>query len=375
MNYVLEQDNKKMIEAKPNLLNYDLATLEALFLKIGEKKFRAKQILKWVYHHGITDFSMMTNISNELRQYLIKNTTIKFPEVITKQQSNDGTIKWLIRVDSSNSVETVFIPEKERGTLCISSQAGCPLDCKFCSTSKQGFNRNLTTGEIIGQVWIANEMMGYFKHKKRIISNIVFMGMGEPLLNYDNLLKAINLLTDDLAFGISRKKVIVSTSGIIPKIEKLKDDSNVGLAISLHASNNKLRNTIVPINRSYPLKELLATCKRFVQKRDGEPIMIEYVMLDGVNDSIKDAYELVKCLNGISCKVNLIPFNRFPETDYNCSEAATIDSFRDVLIKSGIFTITRKTRGGDIDAACGQLVGNIMSKSSKHQLKHNGHIL
>ena len=309
----------------------------------------------------------MTNLSKELRQYLDQNTTITLPEIITEQKSSDGTRKWLIKVDERNSVETVFIPEDDRGTLCISSQVGCPLDCKFCSTAQQGFNRNLTTSEIIGQVWIANQALGYFEHGKRMITNIVFMGMGEPLLNYDNVLKAINLLTDDLAFGLARRKVTVSTSGIIPEIDRLKNDSNVSLAISLHASNNELRNSIVPINRSYPLKDLLLACKRFTQSRDNEPITIEYVMLKGINDSLQDARNLVKCLKGIPAKINLIPFNTFPGTHYVCSDMNTINSFRDVLIKAGIVTITRKTRGDDIDAACGQLVGKVAAKALKHQ--------
>lgn len=357
---------------KPNLLDYDRCSLEVFFTEMGDKSFRAQQVLKWIYHHGETDFSAMTNLSKLLRQQLEQNTCINLPKIITEQKSSDGTRKWLIQIDEFNSVETVFIPEEDRGTLCISSQVGCPLDCKFCSTAQQGFNRNLTTSEIIGQVWIANQALGYFETNKRVVTNIVFMGMGEPLLNYDNVLKAINLLTDDLGFGLARRRVTVSTSGIIPEIDRLKEDSNVSLAISLHASNNELRNNIVPINRSYPLKDLLAACKRFTQSRDDEPITIEYVMLKGVNDSRQDAVELVKCLKGIPAKVNLIPFNTFPGTHYECSDMNTINSFRDVLIHSGIITITRKTRGDDIDAACGQLVGKVIAKAAKHQRKNPG---
>ena len=352
---------------KRNLFDYDRKSLQTYFTEIGDKSFRAQQVLKWIYHHGVTDYSAMTNLSKNLRSELEKNTCITPPEIITEQQSEDGTRKWLIQVDGNNSVETVFIPENDRGTLCISSQVGCPLDCKFCSTAQQGFNRNLSCSEIIGQVWIANKALGYFESEKRIITNIVFMGMGEPLLNYDNVLKAINLLTDDLGFALARRRVTVSTSGIIPEIERLKDDSNVSLAISLHASNNELRNEIVPINRSYPMQDLLAACKRFTDGRSGEPITIEYVMLKDVNDSTDDARELVKCLRDLPTKVNLIPFNKFPGTHYTCSDINTINSFRDILMKAGIITVTRKTRGDDIDAACGQLIGKVAAKAARYQ--------
>ncbi len=352
------------------MLDFDLPSLEAWFAEIGDKPFRARQVLKWIYHHGVTDFSAMTNLSKSLRSSLAEKAHIRFPEVITEQQSSDGTRKWLIRVDDRNSIETVFIPETDRGTLCISSQVGCPLDCKFCSTAQQGFNRNLTTAEIIGQVWIANQVLGYFDTGKRVVSNIVFMGMGEPLLNYDNVLKTINLLTNDLGFGLARRKVTVSTSGIVPEIDRLKHDSNVSLAISLHASNNELRDQIVPVNRSYPLTVLLDACKRYTETRDDEPITIEYVMLQGVNDSQQDARNLVKCLQGIPSKVNLIPFNTFPGTNYRCSDRNTINAFRDVLMRAGIFTITRKTRGDDIDAACGQLAGKVMARAARHRKKN-----
>ncbi|MBL1142979.1 MAG: 23S rRNA (adenine(2503)-C(2))-methyltransferase RlmN [Proteobacteria bacterium] len=355
---------------KVNLLDYDRKSLGEYFTEIGDKSFRAQQVLKWIYHQGVVDFEGMTNLSKPLRAKLEQNTCIKPPEIISEQKSEDGTYKWLIQIDGGNSVETVFIPESDRGTLCISSQIGCPLECKFCSTGQQGFNRNLTTSEIIGQVWTANKALGYFESDKRVITNIVFMGMGEPLLNYDNVLKAINLLTDDLGFGLARRRVTVSTSGIIPEIDRLKEDTNVSLAISLHASNNELRNSIVPINRSYPMVDLLAACRRFTEARDNEPLTIEYVMLKDVNDSIEDARNLVKCLNGLPAKVNLIPFNTFPGTSYDCSDMKAINAFRDVLIKSNIITITRKTRGDDIDAACGQLVGKVMAKAARYQKGH-----
>ena len=356
-----------------NLLDKDLQGMEAWFDEIGEKPFRARQVVKWIYHHGITDFDAMTNLSKSLREKLVTLACIDLPEIVTEQQSNDGTRKWVLRIDEKNSVETVFIPETDRGTLCISSQVGCPLDCKFCSTAQQGFNRNLKTSEIIGQVLLANISLGsYDEGKQRKISNIVFMGMGEPLLNYDNVLRSINLLTNDLGFGLARRKVTVSTSGIVPEIDRLKQDTNVSLAISLHASNNALRDHIVPINRSYPLNELLSACKRFTESRDDEPITIEYVMLRGVNDSQEDARKLVKCLKGLPAKVNLIPFNSFPNTSYECSDIETINHFRDILMQANIFTITRKTRGDDIDAACGQLVGKVMAKSARHKNKAAG---
>ncbi len=254
----------------------------------------------------------MTNLSKELRQKLIQTSIIQFPEIVTKQLSGDGTRKWLLRVDSQNCIETVFIPEKDRGTLCVSSQVGCPLDCSFCSTAKQGFNRNLTVSEIIGQVWIANKFLGYYENKKRIISNIVLMGMGEPLLNFDNVIRATNLMMDDLAFGLAHKRVTLSTSGIVPGIEKLAQLSNISLAISLHAANNPLRDELVPVNRKYPLELLIQASREYSRAQSGEPVTIEYVMLEGVNDSETDAIQLTELLKGLPAKVNLIPFNPFP---------------------------------------------------------------
>ena len=357
---------------KPNLFDFDRKTLESYFVDLGEKSFRAHQLLKWIYQCGVIDVELMTNFSNDLRSFLKENVSVKLPEVVSEKKSEDGTKKWLIKLDDKNSIETVFIPENDRGTLCISTQVGCALDCKFCSTAKQGFNRNLTTSEIIGQVWVANKMLGHPESGKRIITNIVFMGMGEPLLNYNNVIKTINLLTDDHAYGLSKRRVTVSTSGIIPGIDRLKEDNKVSLAISLHAADDELRSSIVPINRSYPITDLLSSCKRYTEGKEDEPITIEYVMLKNVNDSLQDARNLVKCLRGIPSKVNLIPFNKFPDTYYLSSDIDTINAFRDILIKSGIFTITRKTRGDDIDAACGQLVGNFVAKSTKHQKNDMG---
>ncbi len=350
-----------------NLLDYDLESLEAYFSELGEVSFRASQILKWIYHQGITDFAGMTNLSKSLRASLSETTEIKLPEIVNDQLSTDGTRKWVLRVDQNNSIETVFIPEDDRGTLCISSQVGCPLDCKFCSTAQQGFNRNLTTAEIIGQVWVANRELGHFQHQRRIITNVVFMGMGEPLLNYDNVMKAINLLTEDMAFGLAKRRVTVSTSGIVPGIDKLSEDSNVSLAISLHAVENQLRDQIVPINRSYSIEDLLSACKRYTMAIGDSAITIEYVMLKEINDKPEHARKLVKLLNGISVKINLIPFNKFPGSRYRCSDPDTINTFRMILINAGLIAITRKTRGDDIDAACGQLVGKVQARALRHQ--------
>lgn len=350
-----------------NLLDLDRQSMEAYFATIGEKPFRASQVLKWIYQHGVTDFSEMTTLSKALREKLSDIARITLPKVISEQISEDGTRKWLLGLDNNNSIETVFIPEKDRGTLCVSSQVGCALDCSFCATGKQGFNRNLSIGEIIGQLWIANQALGFYQHKNRTISNIVMMGMGEPLLNFDNVISAMRLMTEDHAFGLSRKRVVLSTSGLVPAIDKLAETSDVSLAVSLHATNDELRNILVPINKSFPLAELMEACKRYVKVRAVDTITFEYVMLDGVNDSEAEARMLVKLMNGIPAKINLIPFNPFPGTDYKCSSTNAINRFRDILVRAGIVTVTRKTRGKDIDAACGQLVGKVMARAKKHQ--------
>ncbi len=351
-----------------NLFDLDPVSMEIFFNSIDEKSFRASQAIKWVHQHGVTDFEHMTNFSLSLREKLSKIACIKPLTIESEQISCDGTHKWLIRIDDENSVETVYIPENDRGTLCISSQIGCPLDCSFCSTARQGFNRNLTVAEIIGQVWIAYNALGYFDTRQRIISNIVLMGMGEPLLNFDNVIKAIRLMTDDLAYGLSRKRVTLSTSGVIPGIKKLGETINVSLAVSLHAPENKLRNILVPLNRKYPVDELISACMEYSKARYGNPVTFEYVMLDGINDSEVQARLLVKLLRDVPSKVNLIPFNPFPGTDYRCSSSAVIDRFRNILVNAGIITITRKTRGDDIDAACGQLVGKVMPSAMRYQV-------
>lgn len=350
-----------------NLFDMDRQAMAAWFEEQGEKPFRAAQVLKWLYQQGVTNVDEMTNLGKALRVKLKNTSHIKLPEVVTEQESADGTRKWLLRVDDKNCIETVFIPEKERGTLCVSSQVGCALDCSFCSTGKQGFNRNLSTAEIIGQVLVANRSLGYFDGKSRVISNVVMMGMGEPLMNFDNVLSAMNLMMDDLAFGLAHRRVTLSTSGIVPAIRRLADTTNVSLAISLHAANDELRNSLVPINRTWPINELMDACKAYARAHPGEPITFEYVMLDGINDSEENARQLIKVLNGVPAKVNLIPFNPFPGTNYNRSDISSINRFREILVKAGIITITRKTRGDDIDAACGQLVGQVLARARRHR--------
>ncbi|HEY5702758.1 MAG TPA: 23S rRNA (adenine(2503)-C(2))-methyltransferase RlmN [Gammaproteobacteria bacterium] len=352
---------------KTNLLELDPEGLTAFFSELGEKPYRATQVIKWIYQQGVTDFSRMTNLSKVLREKLTNTARISLPEIVTEQVSEDGTRKWLIRVDRQNCIETVFIPENDRGTLCISSQVGCPLDCDFCSTAKQGFSRNLGLHEIIGQVWLANEALGHFRAGERLISNIVLMGMGEPLLNYDNVLSAIRLMLSDHAFGLSRKRVTLSTAGVVPGLKKLARDSDVSLAISLHAAHDELRDKLVPINRSYPIVTLMDAIRIFVEHHEGDTITFEYVMLENVNDTIEDARKLAKLLQGLPAKVNLIPFNPFPGAEYKRSTLESINRFREILMNAGIITITRKTRGDDIDAACGQLAGRVVTRAHKFQ--------
>ncbi len=350
---------------KINLLNLDKTGLQDYFAQIDEKAFRASQLLKWIYQFGVQDFAEMSNLSKNLREKLTEMAEITPPEIISEHRSHDGTIKWVLRIDEANYIETVFIPEAERGTLCISSQVGCALDCRFCSTAQQGFNRNLTVAEIIGQLWVANQALGCQPRESRVISNVVLMGMGEPLLNFDNVIKAMSLMLDDEAYGLSKRRVTLSTSGVVPAMKRLKEVSDVSLAVSLHAPNDELRNQIVPINRKYPIKELMQACMNYVADEPRRKITFEYVMLEGVNDTKQHAFELARLLKNVPAKVNLIPFNPFPNTSYRCSSQTKIDAFRDVLIAKGLTTITRKTRGGDIDAACGQLAGQVMDKTKR----------
>lgn len=349
---------------KTNLLNLSRTEMEEFFVSLGEKPFRASQVFKWMYQSGIDDFDEMTNLSKALRTKLKSIAEVRPPKIILDQASDDGTHKWVVEIDSGNHIETVFIPEDKRGTLCVSSQVGCALACTFCSTAQQGFNRNLSTAEIIGQLWVANKALGYDFESDRIISNVVMMGMGEPLLNFDNVVRAMNIMMDDFSFGLSKRRVTLSTAGVVPAIERLRESSDVSLALSLHAPNDELRDQLVPLNKKYPIKEVLAACKRYVGE-ERRRITIEYVMLDGVNDTVAHAFELVKILRGLPSKVNLIPFNPFPNTNYRRSTKEAINQFRDILMKHDLTTITRKTRGDDIDAACGQLVGKVVDKTKR----------
>ena len=347
---------------KINLLGLPQGDLEQWVEGLGEKPYRARQLLKWIYQNGVTDFEAMTDLSKSLRQSLGESATISLPTVISQHNSTDGTIKWLFASGSGQAVESVFIPEPERGTLCISSQVGCALDCAFCATGAQGFNRNLTAAEIIGQVWHANQTLPRRANGEFAVTNIVFMGMGEPLANYRNLVPAVQLLLSDLAYGISRRRVIVSTSGIVPHIDRLADECNVALAVSLHAPNDELRSRLVPINKIHPIDTLLAACWRYAAKHANRFITFEYIMLRGVNDEIRHADELAGLLKGKPAKVNLIPFNPFNGNEFTRSSADTIRAFQDRLRQRGLIATTRKTRGDDIDAACGQLAGRVSDR-------------
>ncbi len=349
----------------PNLLNYDAAQLTGFFADIGEKPFRAKQLLRWMHQCGEADFSNMSDLAKSLREKLAACARIEAPRIASDATAADGTRKWLIDVGNGNAVESVFIPEANRGTLCVSSQAGCALDCKFCSTGKQGFNRNLTTAEIIGQLWIANKALGATSKGERVVSNVVMMGMGEPLANFDNVVAAMRLMLDDNAYGLSRRRVTLSTSGIVPAIDRLRDACPVALAVSLHAPNDALRDVLVPINRKYPLAELLAACRRYLDKAPRDFITFEYVMLDGVNDSVEQARELIALVRDVPCKFNLIPFNPFPQSGFKRSPREAIRRFAETLLAAGLVVTTRKTRGDDIDAACGQLAGKVDDKTRR----------
>lgn len=347
---------------KINLLDFDRKGLEAFFVEIGEKPFRATQLLKWIYQEGVEDFSQMSNLSKALRSQLAEQYSLDVPEIVLEQIASDGTRKWVLETSCGNRIETVFIPEEGRGTLCVSSQIGCALACTFCSTAQQGFNRNLTTAEIIGQLFAAQKRLG----SEQKITNVVMMGMGEPLLNFDNVVAAMHLMMDDFAYGLSKRRVTISTSGIVPAMYRLTEVCDVSLAVSLHAVTDELRDELVPINKKYPLKELLAACRDNVKLSPRRRITFEYVMLQGVNDSVQDAKTMIKLLKNVPSKINLIPFNPFPNSSYRCSSSEAIDRFRAVLHNAGMVTTIRKTRGDDIDAACGQLVGKVQDKSRRH---------
>ncbi|MEI8164083.1 MAG: 23S rRNA (adenine(2503)-C(2))-methyltransferase RlmN [Betaproteobacteria bacterium] len=352
-----------------NLLDFDAEGLTAWFAQQGEKPFRARQVLRWTHHFGESDFNAMTDIAKSLREKLLATATVLPPAIVSDKHSDDGTRKFLFDVGNGNAVETVFIPEDDRGTLCISSQAGCALECAFCSTGRQGFNRNLTTAEIIGQLWQANRALGRDPASgncgERIISNVVLMGMGEPLTNFDNLVPALRLMLDDNAYGLSRRRVTVSTSGIVPAMDRLAETCPVALAVSLHAATDGLRDKLVPINRKYPLAELMAACQRYLVHAPRDFVTFEYVMLEGVNDSDADARALLHLVRDVPCKFNLIPFNPFPASGFRRSAGERVRRFASLLIQGGIVTTTRKTRGDDIDAACGQLAGRVQDRSRR----------
>ncbi len=351
-----------------NLLDQNRQAMEAFFAALGEKAFRASQVMKWIYHHGVDDFDAMSNLSKALRDRLKELAEIRLPEVAVDKPSRDGTRKWMLRLADGNSIEMVYIPETDRSTLCVSSQVGCALNCSFCSTARQGYNRNLTTAEIIGQVVLASRLIGLPQNKgERVISNVVLMGMGEPLLNFDAVVKAMELMQDDYAFGISKRRVTVSTAGVVPAIDQLRAAIDVSLAVSLHAPDDALRNELVPLNRKYPIAELLAACRRYCVDAPHRRITFEYAMLAGVNDTPEHARALLKVLRGTPSKVNLIPFNPFPGTNYRRSSQETIDRFRDILMAGNLMTVTRKTRGDDIAAACGQLVGEVQDRTRRSQ--------
>jgi 23S rRNA (adenine2503-C2)-methyltransferase len=352
-----------------NLLDLDPAQLVAYCGELGEKPFRAKQLQRWIHQFGASSFDEMTDLAKSLREKLSTRAMIAAPAVISDHTSSDGTRKWLIDVGQGNAVETVFIPEENRGTLCISTQAGCAVNCRFCSTGKQGFNRNLSVSEIIGQLWMAEFELRKTKgiapgpKGERQITNVVMMGMGEPLLNYEPTVTALRLMLDDNAYGLSRRRVTVSTSGVVPMIDKLSQDCAVALAVSLHASNDELRDGLIPLNKKYPLSELMAACKRYLEFAPRDFITFEYCMLDGVNDSDAHARELIQLVKTVPCKFNLIPFNPFPESGLKRSVNPRIKAFAQVLLDAGIVTTTRKTRGDDIDAACGQLAGEVKDRT------------
>jgi 23S rRNA (adenine2503-C2)-methyltransferase len=351
-----------------NLLGLDRAGLESFFESIGEKKFRATQVMKWIHQMGVTDFQQMNNLSKDLRNRLSETSCIQNLQVAKDLISKDGTRKWLLQLQDGNNIETVFIPEDDRGTLCVSSQVGCALDCSFCSTGRQGFNRNLSAAEIISQVWLASQLLDEEKKPGRKITNVVMMGMGEPLLNFDNTITAVRIMMDDFAYGLSKRRVTVSTAGVVPAMDRLGDTLDMRLAVSLHATNDELRNELVPVNKKYPLKELLAACRRFIDKQNTRSrITFEYVMLDGVNDKPEHARELIRLLKGIPTLMNLIPFNPFEGSGYSTSSKNAVTRFREILHASGMTTVVRRTRGDDIDAACGQLAGRIEDKSRRHR--------
>jgi 23S rRNA (adenine2503-C2)-methyltransferase len=355
-------------QTRTNLLGLTKSQMEAFFDSIGEKRFRATQLMKWIHHYGVDDFDEMTNLSKVLRAKLKEIAEVRGPEVVYKDFSDDGTRKWVLKVDGGSCIETVLIPmDEKRRTLCVSSQVGCSLDCSFCSTGKQGFQRNLTPAEIIGQVWVAQRSYGpRTDTTNRPVTNVVMMGMGEPLMNFEPVMDSMELMLDDWGYGLSKRRVTLSTSGVVPAIEKMIGRTDVALAISLHAPNDELRNELVPINQKYPIRQLLDVCNRYLDTLgDNRSITIEYTLIAGINDQPEHALQLIKLLRGFDCKINLIPFNPFPNNDYKRPSRNAIMRFQNMIIDGGFVVTVRSTRGDDIDAACGQLVGQVMDKTRR----------
>lgn len=359
---------------KTNLFDLDRASLERFFEEtLGEKKFRAHQVMKWIHHRYVTDFNEMTDLGKALRAKLEQHAEVRVPQVIFDKASNDGTHKWLLGMDPKNAIEAVFIPDKGRGTLCVSSQVGCALNCQFCSTATQGFNRNLSTAEIIGQVWVAARHLGNVPHQQRKLTNVVMMGMGEPLANFENVVRAMSIMRDDLGYGLANKRVTLSTAGMVPMIDRLGEESDVSLAVSLHAPNDELRSELVPLNKKYPIEQLMDACVRYALRKRGTSVTFEYTLMKGVNDQPQHARQLVRLLrqfdNAVqmkdAAKVNLIPFNPFPGTRFERPDDAAIRSFQKLLNEAGLIAPVRRTRGDDIDAACGQLKGQVMDRTRR----------
>jgi 23S rRNA (adenine2503-C2)-methyltransferase len=351
-----------------NLLGLDRAALVEFFAGLEEKPFRANQLLQWIHQKGVREFQRMTSLSQALRDRLERCAVVEAPEIVVDALSDDGTRKWVLRLQDGNHIESVYIPEDDRGTLCVSSQVGCALDCSFCSTGRQGFNRNLSTAEIIAQVWLASRLVEEERRPGREVTNVVLMGMGEPLLNFDNVVSAVRIMMDDFAYGLSKRRVTISTAGVVPAMDRIGDLLDMRLAVSLHAPNDELRNSLVPLNNKYPLRELMAACRRFIDKQNTRSrITFEYVLLDGINDSDTHAHELIRLVKGIPTLMNLIPFNPFEGSGYRTSPDNRVRRFSQILADAGITTVVRRTRGEDIDAACGQLVGKVADKSRRHR--------
>ena len=350
---------------RTNLFGLDRQALREWFAQAGEKPYRADQVMKWMYHRHVTEFTQMTDIGKTLCAKLQGLAEVVPPNVLFEKQSTDGTHKWLLGMDAGNAIEAVFIPESSRGTLCVSSQVGCGLNCQFCSTATQGFNRNLSTAEIIGQVWVAAKHLGNVPHHQRKLSNVVMMGMGEPLLNFDNVVRAMSIMRDDLGFGLANKRVTLSTAGLVPMIDRLSEESDVSLAVSLHAPNDELRTQLVPLNKKYPIAQLMDACVRYTQRRPRTTVTFEYTMMKGVNDTPELARQLVRLVRKVPSKINLIPFNPFPGTRFERSDESVIRQFQSILIDAGVLTMVRRTRGDDIDAACGQLKGQVMDRTRR----------